>query len=420
MDEGGITLMRSNDSTQELIAGLDIASTKVSMVVASASYSGEDQKLEILASRSVPNTGLVKGTITSINETVEAISTCLSGMKEECGTNISSALIGISGDYIRSFDSKTTTLIHDSEIDWADIGRLKKEAKVISVPGRYDVIHVIPKSFTVDEEEGIINPEGMYGSKLEMSAHIITSRNTAIKNVVKCCHKANLQVESLVLSGLASSISVLGEDEKQLGVALVDIGGGTAKILIYVRGMLVHTAVVPIGGINLTNDVAVALRVSQKYAEELKCNYGQAMPSLITDTEEIEIKDSDMKKSKAISNIQLSEIIEPRAEEILSLISRALNESGFINNLGSGVVLTGGTSNLTGLGEMMEFLYNMKVRVGIPCYVNGVDDELRKPEFATGVGLVMYGFKNRKKHKKFFLHHKVSGAWKKIKGLITT
>ena len=412
--------MRGSESTRELIAGLDIASTKVSMVVADALYSGDEQRLEVLASKSVPNSGLIKGTIISINETVEAISSCVRGIEEECGAKISSALIGISGDYIRSFDSKTTTLIHDSEIDGADIERLKKEARVISVPGRYDVIHVVPKSFTVDEEEGVINPEGMYGSKLEMSAHIITSRNTAIKNVAKCCNKANLQVESLVLSGLASSISVLGEDERQLGVALVDIGGGTSKILIYVKGMLVHTAVLPVGGINLTNDVAVGLRVNQKYAEEVKCSYGYAMPSLITDTEEIEIQDSNMRKPKTISNIQLSEIIEPRAEEILSLINRALNESGFINNLGSGVVLTGGSSNLNGLGEMMEFLYNMKVRVGIPCYVDGMDDELRKPEFATGMGLVMYGFKNKKKHKKFFLHHKMSGAWKKIKGLITT
>ncbi len=388
------------------------------MVVANALYSGDEQRLEVLASKSVPNSGLIKGTITSINETVEAISSCVRGIEEECGARISSALVGISGDYIRSFDSKTTTLVHDSEIDGADIERLKKEAKVISVPGRYDVIHVVPKSFTVDEEEGVINPEGMYGSKLEMSAHIITSRNTAIKNVIKCCSKAGLQVESLMLSGLASGISVLGEDEKQLGVALVDIGGGTAKILIYVKGMLVHTAVLPVGGVNLTNDVAVGLRVNQKYAEELKCSYGYAMPSLITDTEEIEIQDSNMRKPKTISNIQLSEIIEPRAEEILSLINRALNESGFINNLGSGVVLTGGSSNLNGLGEMMEFLYNMKVRIGIPCYVDGMDDELRKPEFATGMGLVMYGFKNKKKHKKFFLHHKMSGAWKKIKGLV--
>ena len=287
--------MGSLTENVDIIAGLDIASTKVCMVVCSVTDSNQTSHLEILASHSVPNTGLLRGTVVDINSCVNAIKNCIQGIYEKCGVNVTKALVSVSGDYIRSHDSKTSILVHDSEIDNNDIDRLMKEAKVINVPEKHEVIHVIPKNFTVDEEDGIVNPEGMYGNKLEMEAHIITSRSTAIKNIIRCLVRANLKVNELVLTGLASSISVLNEDEKQLGVALVDIGGGTSKILIYIRGMLAYTSVIPIGGINITNDIAVGLRINQKDAGELKCKYGFAMPSAIIDQEEIEISDGKKK-----------------------------------------------------------------------------------------------------------------------------
>ena len=412
--------MRGNDSISELIVGLDIGSTKVSMIAANATYSSEGSHLEVLASESVPKSGLLKGTIVDIDATVCAISDCVRSLEEKCGVSIRSALVGISGDHVRSYDSKTTVLIHDSEIDKTDIDRLKKEAEVVSVPDKYDVIHVIPKNFSVDEEEGIINPKGMYGNKLEMNAHVVASRSTAIKNIIKCCNKANLKVSSLVLSGLASGISVLGEDEKQLGVALVDVGGGSCKIVIYHRGMLVQTAFIPVGGIDLTNDIAVGLRVTQKQAEDLKCKFGFGMPSLINNEKNVELQDQERNKSDSVSNLTLSKIIEPRAEEILSLINNSLKESGFIDNLGSGVVLTGGLSDLNGFTEMMEFLSNMKVRKGIPCYIEGMNDELRKPGYATGMGLVMHGFKTKNRRRGFFMHDTMISAWRKIKNLVST
>ena len=410
-------MFKSSDNSKELITCLDIGSTKISMVVAKAN---SDQSLEIIASEHIPNSGLVKGTVVDIEATTTAISDCIKGLEEKCGTSITPAWVGISGEYIKSYDSKTTGLVHNSEIKEHDVDRLIKEARVVSAPQeKYQVIHVVPKSFMVDEQSGITNPISMYGHKIEMDAHIIASRNTATKNILKCCSKAGLKVESLVLSQLASGVSVLGEDEKRLGVALVDVGGGTSKILIYVKGMLVYTHVIPIGGVNITNDIAVGLRTPQKSAEKLKCQHGCAMPNLVVEEENVEIEGIGGRQPKVVSNTSLSEIIEPRAEEILGLINNAIKKSGFIQNLGSGVVLTGGCSSLEGFVEMAEFLFDMPVRKGVPTYIEGMSEENRLTSFATGIGLIMHGHKNKIKNT-IFLGNKMVNAWKRIKNFVST
>ena len=410
-----------NSENSKLITGLDIGSSNIKIVVMRAAFSNGENQKEIVVKNSVPNNGLSKGSISDISKTTEAIGRCLKEIEKKCGTSIPNALVSISGEHIRSFDSKTSVLVHNSEVDQSDIGRLKKEAKVISVPDKYKVLHVVPKDFAIDDEDGIVNPEGMYANKVEMNAHIITAKNTAIKNTLKCCALSNIKVDSFCLSQLASSTSVLGEDEKQLGVALVDIGGETSKILIYVKGVLVYTSMIPLGGVNVTNDIAVGLRIGKDYAEELKVKFGVSMPSMINSEQNIEVRDkSSDRKPHTISNTFLSGIIEPRAEEILSLIDDKLKSSGFINNLGSGIVITGGTSNLFGLTEMMEFMYNMKVRKGIPNFVRGMDQDLRNPKYATSVGLVLEGFRNFQKKPKLLFKNSFSKITKRLKGLVST
>ncbi|MEZ0393380.1 MAG: cell division protein FtsA [Pseudobdellovibrionaceae bacterium] len=383
------------------IAGLDIGSSKVSVVIAIVDQANpENPKLDIVGLGTAPNTGIRQGIVVNIEATAESIRKAREEAELMSGYKIEDVWVGVSGSHIKSFDSKGMVAIKNKEVTHLDVDRVIDAAKAVAVPTDRTVLHVLPREYKVDGQDGILDPVGMSGIRLEASVHIVTSSQTAMANNVKCIEKAGLKVMGFVLDPLASAMSVLSEDEKALGVCVVDMGAGSCNSVYFVHGSLAHTSVVPVGGQHFTHDVAIGLRTPQVAAEELKQKYGCAMAALAGDEETIEVEGVGGRKARTVLRRDLAEVIEPRAEETLQMIANDLRMSGLLPLLGSGVVLTGGASQLDGLIEMGEFIFDVPVRRGIPIGSNdkvaGLTEVVKSGAFSTSVGLLLYGLAQKK------------------------
>ncbi|MFN8791344.1 MAG: cell division protein FtsA [Bdellovibrionales bacterium] len=376
-----------------LVAGLDIGSTKVSLAIAAIRPEGH---LEIVGLGTAPNTGLKHGIIVNIEATTEAILKAKEEAELMAGYPAPPVWVGVSGGHIKSFDSKGMVAIKEKEVQTSDIQRVIEAAQAVSVPSDRKVLHVLPREYKVDENDGIIDPIGMTGVRLEANVHIVTGGQSALNNIIKCVEKANLKVSGLVLETVASSQVVLSEDEKNLGCCLVDMGGGAVQLLYFVNGSVAHSSMISVGGHHFTHDVAVGLRTPQSAAEELKKRAGSAMPSLMDEHDTIEVEGVGGRKARTIPRKELAVILEARAEEVLHLISHDIRKSGFSPLLGSGVILTGGASQLPGLVEMGEYAMDLPVRKGFARHMGPLVEVSKSAEHATVAGLVQYGYERMK------------------------
>jgi cell division protein FtsA len=386
----------TNKRNQPLIAGLDIGSTKVTVVIGTVTA---DSKIEIVGVGSAPNTGIRQGVVVNIEATTDSIRKAREEAELMSGSQISEVWVGVSGTHIKSFDSKGMVAIKNKEVTAHDVDRVIEAAKAVAVPTDRTVLHVLPREYKVDAQDGILDPVGMAGIRLEAAVHIVTASQTALSNNVKCIEKAGLRVAGLVLDQLASAKAVLSEDEKALGVVVVDMGGGSCNIVYFVNGSVAHTSFIPVGGSHFTHDIAIGLRTPQVSAEELKKKYGCAIASLVSESETMEVEGVGGRKSRTVLRRDLAEVIEPRAEETLQLIQNDMRMSGLLPFLGSGVVITGGGSQLDGLIEMGEFIFDVPVRKGTPGQVGGLNEVVKSPVYANSVGLLLHGLQNN--HKKY-------------------
>lgn len=374
-----------------VIVGLDIGTTKICAIVGEVK---EDGRLDIIGIGSHPSRGLRKGVVVNIESTVESIKKAVEEAELMAGVDINAVYAGIAGGHIRSFNSRGVIAIKNREISPADIERVIDAAKAVAIPLDREVLHVLPQEFTVDDQDGIKEPLGMSGVRLEAEVHIITGAVTSAQNIVKSCNRAGLEVLDIVLEPLASSYAVLSPDEKELGVAVVDIGGGTTDIAIHMEGGIWHTAVLAIGGNHLTNDIAVGLRTPAGEAEKIKIKYGCALTSLVRDDETIEVPSVGGRPPRELSRQVLSEIIEPRIEEIFSLAQREIVKAGLEERVASGVVVTGGSAIMEGIPESAEKVMELPARRGAPINIGGLVDVVNSPMYATGVGLVIFGMQD--------------------------
>ncbi|MDP8257411.1 MAG: cell division protein FtsA [Candidatus Alcyoniella australis] len=384
--------MRRGD---EILVGLDIGTTKVCTVVGQLVDNEGDSsrpRIEIVGIGTTPSRGLRKGVVINIESTVASIRKAVEEAELMAGCDIVSVFVGIAGGHIRGFNSHGVIAIRDKEVHARDVGRVIEAAKAVAIPMDREVIHVIPNGFKVDQQDGVNDPVGMRGVRLEVNCHIVTGAVASAANIIKCCNQTGLNVMDIVLEPLASSYGVLDEEEKELGVALLDIGGGTSDLAVFIGGTLRHSAVLALGGAHITNDIALGLRTpAQPSAEELKIRYGCATTKLVNSKEAVEVPTVGGRKPRVVSRQILCEIIEQRVEEIFLLVQRELEKVGLTERVPAGMVLTGGASNMPGMIEVAEGIFNCPVRVGKPINVGGLTDVVNGPQFATAVGLVAYG-----------------------------
>jgi cell division protein FtsA len=377
---------------EELIVGLDIGTTKVCAIVGEVT----DEGIDIIGIGSAPSKGLRKGVVINIDATVQSIKRAIEEAELMAGCEISTVYAGIAGGHIQGVNSQGIVAVNkEKEIRDEDLVRVMDAARAVSIPMDREVIHVLPQQYVVDGQSGIKEPLGMSAVRLEAKVHIVTGAATSVQNVLKSCQRCNLHVSEIVLEQLASAEAVLADDEKELGVAIVDIGGGTTDVAIFHDGAIVHSAVLALGGNHLSNDIAMGLRTPIVDAEELKKKYGCAMVAMVSDDDQIEVPTVGGRTPRQISRKILSEIIEPRMEEIMMLVKREIQKSGYGELMASGVVLTGGTAALEGVTELAEDILKLPVRRGQPRGIGGLVDVVRSPMFATGVGLVLHGAKHR-------------------------
>ncbi len=396
---GPIGSINRTSKKSAIIAGLDIGSTKVSLVIATpvlstAPNSNQEIALDIVGLGTAPNTGIRQGVVVNVEATIEAITKAREEAELMSGYKVDEVYVAVGGTHVKSFDSRGMIAIRNKEVKADDIERVIEAAKAVAVPADREVLHVLPREFKVDEQVGIFDPIGMSGVRLEANVHIVTAGHTALQNIIKCTEKAGLKVRGLVLQQLASALAVLSEDEKKLGAAVVDMGGGTCDALVYAQGSVAFTATIPVGGQHVTQDIAMGLRTPQTSAEAVKKKYGAAIADLVDENETIEVEGVGGRKPRSLLRRDLCEVIEPRAEETMALIWQEIRKSGLANEVGSGLVLTGGACQLEGLLEMGEFITDIPVRRGISVGVGGLTDIVRGPENSTAVGLVVYGFDN--------------------------
>ena len=382
---------KSKNSKKSLIAALDIGTTKSCYIIAEKKPEG----LDVVGIGSAPNLGMRQGAIVNIESTVQSIQKAREEAELMAGFGAESAWVSVGGTYVESFESDGMVAIRDREVSQEDVRRVLDAARAVAIPADRMVLHVLPNGYSIDKQSGIYDPIGMAGVRLEASVHIITGNSSSIQNIVKCCGQADIKVEGLVLQQLASSKAVITEDERSLGVCVVDIGGGTCDLISYKQGHVVHTSTIPVGGNNFTHDIAMGLRTTQNDAEDMKRKSACVVSEMINENELIQVEGVGGRESRAVEVKHLCEIVEARAEEVLCLIRGAIEDAGLTKKLGSGVVLTGGGSSLRGLVEMGEFLYDIPVRQGMPVLVGGLTDIVRSSNFATCVGLLMYGLEKQ-------------------------
>jgi len=371
-----------------IIVGLDIGTTKICTIV------GEvvDSNLEIIGLGIAPSKGIKKGVVVNIDETVDAIKRSVQEAEMMAGSKISSVYVGIAGGHIKSYNSTGVIAIKSRTVTENDKRRVIDAAQAINIPLDREILHVLPQEYIVDSQDGIVEPLGMSGVRLEVKVHIVTGAVSAIQNITKCCQKAGLDVKNIILEQLAGSEAVLTEDEKDLGVALIDLGGGTTDIAIFNKGSIKYSSVLAMGGSHVTNDIAIGLRTPTLEAENLKIKYGCALASMVDKSDMIEVPTAGSRKNKIAPRTMLADIIEPRMEEIFTLVNREIIKSEMEQYITSGIVLTGGGSLMQGTVELAENIFNLPVRLGVP-KITGVVESLSSPQLSTAVGLVIHGSK---------------------------
>ena len=374
----------------ELIVGLDVGTTKICAVVGEPRPGGG---LDIVGVGNAPSRGLRRGIVVNIDSTVEAIKQAVAEAEQMAGVEVAGVYAGVAGGHVRSLNSRGVVAIsgREREVSTLDVERAIDAARAINVPQDREIIHVLPHTFMVDDADGVREPVGMSGVRLEVECHIVTAAVTSVQNVVRSVNRAGLAVQDVVLEPIASAEAVLFPDEKELGVVLIDIGGGTTDMALFRDGAVWHTAVLPLGGDHITNDVAVGLRTPMADAEALKKRYGCALTSMVPAEETVDVPSVGGRKPRELSRQVLSEIIQPRVEEIFTLVAQGLAKAGFQDAATAGVVVTGGSSIMEGVPELAEAVFDMPVRRGVPAEVGGLAEVVRSPIYATGVGLALYG-----------------------------
>ena len=374
----------------DVLVGLDIGTSKICVVVAEVN---EDGSLEIVGLGKTASKGLNRGSVVNIDQTVESIQTAVGEAEFISGSPIRSAFVGVAGGHIRSFNTNGIVAIKSKIVTQEDIDRVVEQARAVTMPTDHEIIHVLPQEYIVDDQEGITEPAGMAGVRLECKVHVVTGAIPAIQNITRSVEKAGLNVERLVLQPFASSLAALSDDERDLGVAIVDIGSGTSDVAVISGGALRHSAVIPVGGSHITRDMAIGLRTPDYQAERIKQEHGCAMAARVSNDEEIEVPSVGGRPPRILSRQMLAEIIEPRMEEILTLIRREIQKSGMEDLLPAGVVLTGGASIIEGADELAENVLQLPVRLGVPSGIGGLVDMVNGPMYSTAVGLVIYAMK---------------------------
>jgi cell division protein FtsA len=377
---------------KKLIVGLDIGTSKVVAIVGEIDMEGG---LEVVGIGSNPSKGMKKGVVVNIESTVQSIQRAVEEAELMAGCQIHSVYVGIAGSHIRSLNSHGIVAIKDKEVYRADLERVIDAAQAVAIPADQKVLHILPQEYIIDSQEGIKEPLGMSGVRLEAKVHLVTCAANAAQNIEKCIRRCGLEVEEIILEQLASSYSVLTDDERELGVCLVDIGGGTTDIAIFTEGSIRHTGVIPIAGDQVTNDIAMALRTPYQNAEEIKIKYACALTQLAGAEDTIKVPSVGDRPPRDLSRQSLAEVVEPRYDELFTLVQGELRRSGFEELVPAGVVLTGGTSKMEGVVELAEEIFHMPVRVGYPQAVRGLNDIVRNPIYATSVGLLQYGMTYR-------------------------
>ena len=375
------------------IVGLDIGTTKICCIIGEIK---DNDKIDIIGIGQYPSRGLRKGVVVNIDSTVESIKNAVEEAELMAGCEIDSVYVGIAGGHINSLNSHGIIAVKGTEIEQKDVDRVIESAKAIAIPLDREVIHVLPQEYIVDNQDGIKNPLGMDGVRLEAKVHIVTAAVTSAQNIVKCVNKAGLNVSDIVLEQLASSESVLSPDERELGVAMIDIGGGTSDLAIFYQGAIKHTAVLTIAGAQMTNDIAIGLRTPNAEAEKIKHSFGCAYSPLIEEGDNIETPSVGGREPRTVPRQILSEIIEARTREMFELLDHEINESGYREIITSGLVLTGGAASMYGMADLAEDVFQSPVRVGTPIDLGGLVDVVNNPMYATCTGLIQYGFKRNK------------------------
>ncbi|HUF74306.1 MAG TPA: cell division protein FtsA [Gammaproteobacteria bacterium] len=373
---------------RNLLVGLDIGTSKVVAIVAEVSPEG---LIEVIGLGSSTSRGLKRGVVVNIESTVQSIQRAIEEAELMAGCEINTVYTGIAGSHVKSLNSHGIVAIRDKEVSATDVERVIDAAKAVAIPADQRVLHVLPQEFIIDSQEGIPEPIGMSGVRLEARVHLVTGAVSAAQNIVKCVQRCGLSVEDIVLEQLASSYAVLTEDEKELGICIIDMGGGTTDIAVFCGGAIQHTAVIPIAGAQVTNDIAVSLRTPAQYAEEIKIKYACALSQLANPDETIEVPSVGDRPPRRLARQTLAEVVEPRYEELFHLVRKELRRSGFEELIAAGIVLTGGSAKMEGAIELAEEVFHMPVRLGVPQYVEGLSDVVRNPIHATGVGLLLYG-----------------------------
>lgn len=405
----------SKRGEKNLIVGLDIGTSKVVAIVGEVNPEGT---IEVIGIGSHPSRGMKKGVVVNIESTVQSIQRAVEEAELMAGCQIHSVFAGIAGSHIQSLNSHGIVAIRDKEVTQGDVDRVLDAARAVAIPADQQILHLIPQEFIIDAQEGIREPVGMSGVRLEAKVHMVAGAVSAAQNIVKCVRRCGLEVDDIILEQLASSHSVLTEDEKELGVCLVDIGGGTTDMAIFAEGAIRHTAVIPIAGDQVTNDIAVALRTPTQHAEEIKVKYACALRQLATSEETIEVPSVGDRPPRRLARQTLAEVVEPRYEELFNLVQSELRRSGFEDICAAGVVLTGGSSRMEGAVDLAEEVFHMPVRLGLPQGVSGLVDVVRNPIHATGVGLLRFGqvhkgggFMDRERS-----NNGVKGMWERMRG----
>ncbi len=373
---------------RNLIVGLDIGTSKVVAIVGEVNAEGV---IEVIGIGSQPSRGLKKGVVVNIESTVQSIQRAVEEAELMSGCQIQSVFTGIAGSHIRSLNSHGIVAIRDKEVQPGDVDRVIDAARAVAISADQKILHILPQEFLIDDQDGIREPVGMSGVRLEAKVHMVTGAVSAAQNIIKCVKRCGLTVDDLHLEQLASSQAVLTDDEKELGVCLVDIGGGTTDIAVFTNGAIRHTAVVPIAGDQVTNDIAVALRTPSHHAENIKVKYACCLTQLADAGDTIEVPSVGNRPPRRLSRQTLTEVVEPRYAELFELVRDELQRSGYMEMIAAGVVLTGGSARMEGAVELAEEVFHMPVRLGVPQHVVGMLDVVRNPIYSTGVGLLLFG-----------------------------
>ncbi len=387
--------MVKNRENRSLIVALDIGTSKIVVIVAEETPDGNG--FEVIGLGQHPSRGLRRGVVVNIESTVSSIQRALEEAELMANVKIREVITGIAGSHVKSFNSHGMVAIKDKEVAASDVERVLETARAVSIPTDQQILHILTQEFIIDGQEDVREPISMSGVRLEVKVHIVTGAVSAAQNIMKCVRRCGLEVRDLILQPLASATAVLTDDEKDLGVCLVDIGGGTTDMAVFIQGAIRHTAVIPIAGDQITNDIAMALRTPTAAAEEIKITHGCALRQLADANQMVDVPGVGDRGPRQLSRHTLSEVIEPRVEELFSLVQAELRRSGFEELLSSGIVLTGGTSAMVGMLELGEEIFHMPVRLGLPGYRGSLSEVVRNPRFATGMGLLISGFEQHQK-----------------------